>query len=192
MNDSKSIVKELKEKYQIVDILKKRYNNDAEILDFYNMYYNELEDIEYKSNTIWKLFENMWKEEKQEIILEILNLILILEKQSLNMKKIIINIKSKKSYHPKIKEDTEYLMKLVQKNTDINDINIDIKLPFDKLQEKYNLKQQQFKEEIEREYIRITNDTNNRNDTNDKNNTNNTNDTNNINKNCNINNLKIS
>ena len=174
MNNNESIVKELKEKYQIVDILKKRYNNDVEILDFYNMYYNELEDIEYKSNTIWKLFENMWKEEKQEIILEILNLILILEKQFLNMKKFIINIKSKKSDHPKIKNDTEYLMKLVQKNTDINDINIDIKLPFDKLQEKYNLKQRQFKEEIEREYIRISNDTN---------------DMNNINQ---INNLKIS
>ena len=38
-------------------------------------------------------------------------------------------------------------------------------------------KQQQFKEEIEREYIRITNDTNNMN---------------NINQNLNINNLKIS
>ncbi len=130
MNNNESIVKELKEKYQIVNILKKRYNDDVEILDFYNMYYNELEDIEYKSNTIWKLFENMWKEEKQEIILEILNLILILEKQFLNMKKFIINIKSKKSDHPKIKDDTEYLIKLVQKNTDINDINIDIKLPF--------------------------------------------------------------
>lgn len=177
MNNNESIVKELKEKYQIVDILKKRYNDDVEILDFYNMYYNELEDIECKSNTIWKLFENMWKEEKQEIILEILNLILILEKQFLNMKKFIINIKSKKSDHPKIKDDTEYLMKLVQKNTDINDINIDIKLPFDKLQEKYNLKQQQFKEEIEREYIRITNDTN---------------DTNNMNNINQINNLKIS
>jgi hypothetical protein len=177
MNNNESIVKELKEKYQIVDILKKRYNDDVEILDFYNMYYNELEDIEYKSNTIWKLFENMWKEEKQEIILEILNLILILEKQFLNMKKFIINIKSKKSDHPKIKDDTEYLIKLVQKNTDINDINIDIKLPFDKLQEKYNLKQRQFKEEIEREYIRITNDTN---------------DTNNMNNINQINNLKIS
>lgn len=179
MNDyeSKSIVKELKEKYQIVDILKKRYNNDTEILDFYNMYYNELEDIEYKSNIIWKLFQNMWKEEKQEIILEILNLILILEKQSLNMKKFIINIKSKKSYHPKIKEDTEYLMKLVEKNKNSNDITIDIKSSFDNLNEKYNLKQKQFKEEIEKEYIRITNDTN---------------DTNNINQNCNINNLKIS
>jgi hypothetical protein len=176
MNDyeSKSIVKELKEKYQIVDILKKRYNNDTEILDFYNMYYNELEDIEYKSNMIWKLFQNMWKEEKQEIILEILNLILILEKQSLNMKKFIINIKSKKSYHPKIKEDTEYLMKLVEKNKNSNDITIDIKSSFDNLNEKYNLKQKQFKEEIEKEYIRITNDTNN------------------INQNCNINNLKIS
>jgi len=171
MNDyeSKSIVKELKEKYQIVDILKKRYNNDTEILDFYNMYYNELEDIEYKSNIIWKLFQNMWKEEKQEIILEILNLILILEKQSLNIKKFIINIKSKKSYHPKIKEDTEYLMKLVEKNKNLNDITVDIKSSFDNLNEKYNLKQKQFTEEIEKEYIRITNDTNN---------------TNNINQNC--------
>jgi hypothetical protein len=177
MNDYKSIVKELKEKYNINDVLKKRYNNDVEILDFYNMYYNELENIEYKSNTIWKLFGNMWKEEKQEIILEILNLILILEKQSLNIKKFIINIKSKKSDHPKIKDDTDYLMKLIEKNTNINDINIDIKLPFDNLQKKYNLKQQQFKEEIEREYIRITNDTNNMN---------------NINQNLNINNLKIS
>jgi hypothetical protein len=174
MNDyeSKSIVKELKEKYQIVDILKKRYNNDTEILDFYNMYYNELEDIEYKSNIIWKLFQNMWKEEKQEIILEILNLILILEKQSLNIKKFIINIKSKKSYHPKIKEDTEYLMKLVEKNKNLNDITVDIKSSFDNLNEKYNLKQKQFTEEIEKEYIRITNDTNN------------TNNTNNINQNC--------
>jgi hypothetical protein len=177
MNDYESIVKELKEKYNINDVLKKRYNNDVEILDFYNMYYNELENIEYKSNTIWKLFGNMWKEEKQEIILEILNLILILEKQSLNIKKFIINIKSKKSDHPKIKDDTDYLMKLIEKNTNINDINIDIKLPFDNLQKKYNLKQQQFKEEIEREYIRITNDTNNMN---------------NINQNLNINNLKIS
>lgn len=177
MNNNESIVKELKEKYQIVDVLKKRYNNDTEILDFYNMYYNELEDIEYKSNTIWKLFGNMWKEEKQEIILEILNLILILEKQFLNMKKFIINIKSKKSDHPKIKNDTDYLMKLIEKNTNINDINIDIKLPFDNLEKKYNLKQQQFKEEIEREYIRIANDMN---------------DMNNINQNLNINNLKIS
>jgi hypothetical protein len=180
MNDSKSIVKELKEKYQVVDVLKKRYNNDVEILDFYNMYYNELEDIEYKSNTIWKLFENMWKEEKQEIILEILNLILILEKQFLNMKKFIINIKSKKIDHPKIKEDTDYLMKLVEKNKNTTDINIDIKSSFDKLKEKYNLKQQQFKEEIEKEYIRIINDTNN---------INNVNQINQINQ---INNLKIS
>jgi hypothetical protein len=177
MNDYESIVKELKEKYNINDVLKKRYNNDVEILDFYNMYYNELEDIEYKSNTIWKLFGNMWKEEKQEIILEILNLILILEKQSLNIKKFIINIKLKKSDHPKIKDDTDYLMKLIKKNANTNEINIDIKSSFDNLVEKYNLKQQQFKEEIEKEYIRITNDTNN---------------TNNINQNCNINNLKIS
>jgi hypothetical protein len=180
MNDYESIVKELKEKYNINDVLKKRYNNDVEILDFYNMYYNELEDIEYKSNTIWKLFGNMWKEEKQEFIFEILNLILILEKQSLNIKKFIIKIKSKKSDHPKIKDDTDYLMKLINKNTNINDINIDIKLSFDNLEKKYNLKQQQFKEEIEREYIRITNDTNNMNDMN------------NINQNLNINNLKIS
>lgn len=184
MNDYelKSIVKELKEKYQVNYILKKRYNNDTEILDFYNMYYNDLEDIEYKSNKVWKLFGSMWKDEKQEIILEILNLILILEKQSLNMKKYLIQIKSKKSYHPKIKEDTDYLMKLVEKNKDINEININIniKSSFDNLEEKYNLKQQQFKEEIEKEYIRITNDTNNMNQINQ------------INQNLNINNLKIS
>ncbi len=180
MNDYESIVKELKEKYRVVDVLKKRYNNDVEILDFYDKYYNDLEDIEYKSNKIWKLFGNMWKDEKQEIILEILNLILILEKQFLNMKKFIINIKSKKIDHPKIKEDTDYLMKLIEKNKDNNEINIDIKSSFDSLEEKYNLKQQQFKEEIEKEYIRITNDTDNINQINQ------------INQNININNLKIS
>ena len=69
---------------------------------------------------------------------------------------------------------------VINKNTNINDINIDIKLPFDNLEKKYNLKQQQFKEEIEREYIRITNDMNDMNDMNS------------INQNLNINNLKIS
>jgi hypothetical protein len=182
-SNSKSIVTELKEKYQIVDILKKRYNNDPEILDFYNTYYNDLEEVENKSNLIWKLFGSMWKEEKQEIILEILNLILILEKQYLNMKKYLIHIKSKKLDHPKIKEDIQYLRKLVEKNKNTNEINIDIKSSFHNLEEKYNLKQQQFKEEIEKEYIRITNDTN------DMNNINQTNQTYLIH---NINNLKIS
>jgi hypothetical protein len=160
MNDSNFIVKELKEKYQVLDILKKRYNNDNEILDFYNEYYNELETIESNSNMIWKLFRDIWNNEKLETILQILNLILILEKQSLYMKKLIINMKDKESQYPKLKEDKEYLLKIIENTKNTNDFYIDIKTTFVDLEEKYNINKQKFKEEIEKEYIRITNDIN--------------------------------
>jgi hypothetical protein len=161
MNETKSVVKELKEKYQVVDILKKRYNNDTEILDFYDKYYSDLEEVEYKNNMIWRLFRSMWMNEKQETILEILSLILMLERQFLNMKKIIINIKVNKEKHQKLKEDIEYLMDLIGKKK--NNINsfVDIKLSLNELEEKYNMEQEKFKEDLEKEYIRIQKDTNN-------------------------------
>lgn len=161
MNETKSVVKELKEKYQAVDILKKRYNNDTEILDFYDKYYSDLEEVEYKNNMIWRLFRSMWMNEKQETILEILSLILMLERQFLNMKKIIINIKVNKEKHQKLKEDIEYLMDLIGKKKNNIDSFVDIKLSLKELEEKYEIEQEKFKEDLEKEYIRIQKDTNN-------------------------------
>ncbi len=161
MNETKSVVKELKEKYQVVDILKKRYNNDTEILNFYDKYYSDLEEVEYKNNMIWRLFRSMWMNEKQETILEILSLILMLERQFLNMKKIIINIKVNKEKHQKLKEDIEYLMDLIGKKKNNIDSFVDIKLSLNELEEKYNMEQEKFKEDLEKEYIRIQKDTNN-------------------------------
>jgi hypothetical protein len=162
MNESKSVVKELKEKYQVGDILKKRYNNDIEILDFYDKYYNDLDEVEYKNNMIWRLFRSMWMNEKQEIILEILSLILMLEKQLLSMKKTIIKIKVNKSQHQKLKEDTEYLMDLTGKKKNNIDSFIDVTLSLNELEEKYNMEQEKFREDLEKEYIRIQNDTYNK------------------------------
>ncbi len=161
MNETKSVVKELKEKYQVNDILKKRYNNDTEILNFYDKYYSDLEEVEYKNNMIWRLFRSMWMNEKQETILEILSLILMLERQFLNMKKIIINIKVNKEKHQKLKEDIEYLMDLIGKKKNNIDSFVDIKLSLNELEEKYNMEQEKFKEDLEKEYIRIQKDTNN-------------------------------
>ncbi len=110
----KSIIEDLKKKYNIETIITKRYDNDSEINNFYQIYYNEIEKLEQIGFNIWKLFSKLWKDESQEIILNILNLIIFLEKESLKIKKIILNITTKNK-HPNLIEDKQYLLEIIHK-----------------------------------------------------------------------------
>lgn len=110
----KTIISELKEKYDIESVISNRYGNDLEINNFYQTYYNEIEKLEQIGFNIWKLFSKLWKDEKQETILDILNLIIFLEKESLKIKKFILNIVARNK-HPNLIEDKQYLLMLINK-----------------------------------------------------------------------------
>jgi hypothetical protein len=152
MNDKYfSLIKELKDKYNIEAIINKRYNNDLEINNFYHQYYDEIEKIEEIGFRIWKLFGELWKEEKQEFILNILSLSLLLEKETLKIKKIIVNMVNKKN---KLKKDKMYLLKLVEENSSEYKF-IDINSSFDDINKLYRDNRQKLKNNIDKEITRL-------------------------------------
>ncbi len=146
-----SLIKELKTKYNIKELINKRYDNDLEINNFYEEYYNEIEKLENIGIKIWKLFCELWKEEKQEFILNILSLSLLLEKEILKIKKIIINMVNKKN---KLKKDKMYLLQLVEQNTSEYKF-IDINSSFDDIKQLYINNRQKLKNNIDKEIIRL-------------------------------------
>lgn len=154
-----SIVKELKEKYNNIDkILKKRYNNDIEILNFYQQYYNEIEKLERFGFNIWKMFGQLWEQEEQTLIINLLSLILILEQQVLKIKRMIIKICNKKK-NDRLESDKEYLCKLVN-NYNYDHIKfVDIKSSYDDITQMYNVNRENLKNIIENEYQRIISET---------------------------------
>lgn len=152
----KSIVKELKNKYDVLKIIRERYNNDDDLLNFYNTYYEEIEDLEYIGLQIWNFFGLIWKEERQDLILNILTMTLSLEKAFLKIKKSIILIQKKKMEDQVFKEDYEYLVKLVDKLRQDNNEYIDINSSYSELQEKYKQSRIKFKNHVEEEYIRLS------------------------------------
>ena len=152
MNDKDlSLIKELKDKYNIEAIINKRYNNDLEINNFYHQYYDEIEKIEEIGFRIWKLFGELWKEEKQEFILNILSLSLLLEKETLKIKKIIVNMVNKKN---KLKKDKEYLLKLVEENSSEYKF-VNINSSFDDITQLYINSRQKLKNNIDKEITRL-------------------------------------
>jgi hypothetical protein len=116
---------------------------------------------------IWKLFGELWNDEKQTLILQILSLTLLIEKQALCVKKAILNISKKKakSKNPediKFKDDKLYLLKLISINKAFytNNIDfIDIKSSFNDLQKIQLKKREEGKKELYKEYERIYSDT---------------------------------
>ena len=154
-----SVVKELKEKYDVIEIINKRYEGDDNIINFYKKYYNEVEKIESIGFKIWKIFGEIWIDEKQNLILEILSLTLLLEKECLKIKKNILVLLNKNKQNKKIKEDKMYLLKLIKQKRDENNIFIDITTKYDELNIKYHQNREKFKEIIENEFKRIKNET---------------------------------
>ena len=155
----KSIIVDLKKKYNIENIIIKRYDNDLEINNFYQIYYNEIEKLEKIGFDIWKLFTKLWKNENQEIILNILNLIIFLEKESLKIKRIILNI-MKKNKHPNLIEDKQYLLDLVNKRRNEYEMNykfVDINSSYEDLVKLYLESKKKCNLELEKEFQRLQN-----------------------------------
>lgn len=154
---NESIINELKDKYDVVEIINKRYDGDENIINFYNQYYNEIEKIEKIGFEIWKIFSDMWKEEKQEYILEILKMSLFIERNVLNIKKKLLELNLKNNYqnNHKIQEDKRYLLKLIDKTSNTHTIYIPINSNYEDLCEKYMKSREDFKMTIEEEFKRL-------------------------------------
>ena len=153
----KSIIVDLKKKYNIENIIIKRYDNDLEINNFYQIYYNEIEKLEKIGFDIWKLFTKLWKNENQEIILNILNLIIFLEKESLKIKRIVLNIMNKNK-HPNLIEDKQHLLDLVNKRRNEYEMNykfVDINSSYEDLVKLYLESKEKCNLELEKEFQRL-------------------------------------
>ena len=88
----KLIIKELNEKYDIYNKLKEKYDNNVKIESFSKTFFNGIENLENICYKILGLFKNLWYDEKKETIIEILSLILYLERESLKIKKLILGL----------------------------------------------------------------------------------------------------
>ncbi len=155
----KSIILELKQKYDIEKIISSRYDNNVEINNFYQTYYNEIEKLEQIGFDIWRLFSKLWKDEKQETILNILSLIIFLEKESLKVKKIILNIIAKNK-HPNLIEDKEHLLLLIdrqKKEFQDNYKFININSSYENLVQLYLENKKKGYIEFEKEFQRLEN-----------------------------------
>jgi hypothetical protein len=157
MEKETSIIKELKEKYDVVEIINTRYDGNEKIVNFYNQYYDEIEKLEKIGFEIWKMFGEMWKEEKQSLILEILKLSLFLEKEGLKIKRTILKLISQNDIknNKVMMEDKNYLINLVEKSINTNSSYIAIDTPYEDLCDKYHINREKFKNEIEEEFNRL-------------------------------------
>jgi hypothetical protein len=155
MDTEKSLISEIKSKYNNFDsILVKRYDNDSEIINFYHEYNNEIEKLEKIGFNVWKMFGELWKEEKQSLIIDILTLFLLIEQQIIKLKKMIYSISNKNKHH-KIQEDKKYLLKFVDNYVNLNSRYIEIDSSYDEISEIYVKNRIKLKETIENEYERI-------------------------------------
>jgi hypothetical protein len=157
MEKETSIIKELKEKYDVIEIINTRYDCNEKIVNFYNQYYDEIEKLEKIGFEIWKIFGEMWKEEKQSLILEILKLSLFLEKEGLKIKRSILKLISQNDIKNNkiMMEDKNYLINLVEKSINTNSSYIAIDTPYEDLCDKYHINREKFKNEIEAEFNRL-------------------------------------
>jgi hypothetical protein len=163
------VIKEYHDKYKLSqsEVIQKRYNDDNELLNFYNQYLNELEKMEKIGMCIWKLFGELWNDEKQTLILQILSLTLLIEKQALFIKKQILTINKKKAKSSKasdvrFRNDRSYFLKLIDinKNYYINDLEfININSSFKDLEKIQLIKREEGKKKLYKEFERIYSDT---------------------------------
>ncbi len=152
-----SIVKELKEKYNACEIINNRYDGNEKIVNFYNQYYEEIEKLEKMGFEIWKIFGEIWKEEKQSLILEILKMSLFLEKEGLKIKRTILRLISQediKNNHTMM-EDKKYIIDLLEKTINTNSSYVNINSSYEDLCDKYHKNRENFKNEVEKEFNRL-------------------------------------
>jgi hypothetical protein len=162
-----SFVKELKEKYNIKEIINSRYENNDEINTFYEQYYNMIEKLEEIGFKIWKMFGDLWVAEKQILIINILSMILLLEKEALKAKRLVLGVIRKHKNNSQINKDKEYLLRLINNNYQTYNSRynfIDININYEKITEIYKINRTKFKEEIEKEMQNLINERNERNE----------------------------
>ena len=159
-SSSPSLVKELKERYNIAEIINSRYQNNEDIKNFYEQYYIAIEKMEELGFKIWKMFGDLWKEEKQSLIINILSLILLLEKECLKAKRIVLNIVNRNKNNTQIVKDKEYLLKLIDNHYQTYNSRynfIDINTNYEQITEIYQNNREKFKEEVEKEMEKLNN-----------------------------------
>jgi hypothetical protein len=153
----KPLIKQLKSKYNLTEIINQKYKDDDDIINFYHKYFEEIEKIENIGFQIWKLFGLLWQEEKQNLILNILSMTLMLERDILQIKKSILKLKITKNTNMQFQEDSKYLIKLLEKIKSDNYEFIDINSDYSRIIEKYKNGRHRFMKELEEEYSRFTN-----------------------------------
>ncbi len=147
LEKEESIIQEFKSKYNIAEIIQSRYN-DTDITNFYHKYFEEIEKIEKIGFKIWRMFGELWNEEKQGLIINILSLLLLIEKQIIYLKKLIFQIQTEKN--------KKYLLTFMDELNGINDINginehyIDINKSYSEIEIIYQEKRNKLKEHIEK------------------------------------------
>ena len=171
----KLIIKELNEKYDIYNKLKEKYDNNVNIETFSKKFFDGVDHLENICYKILVLFKNIWNDEKKETIIEILSLILYLEKESLKIKKLIlcltlpkenknledINLKLENDKHifldilEKIKNDNQKLHNLTIDISQNKNLNKNNHISLEDLLKNIENKQNELKNEIDKLYKKI-------------------------------------
>ena len=167
----KLIIRELNEKYDIYNKLKEKYDNNVNIETFSNKFFIGIENLENICYKILALFKNIWYDEKKETIIEILSLILYLERESLKIKKLILGLilpkenKNLKDKNLKLENDKHIFLDILEKikndNQKLHNLTIDISLnknnniSLEDLLKNIENKQNELKDEIDKLYKKI-------------------------------------
>ena len=170
----KLIIKELNEKYDIYNKLKEKYDNNLNIESFSKTFFNGVENLENICYKILGLFKNLWYDEKKETIIEILSLILYIERESLKIKKLILglilpkeekNLNSNLNSNLKFEKDKNIFLDILEKikndNQKLNNLTINISLnknnniSLEDLLKNIENKQNDLKTEIDKLYEKL-------------------------------------
>jgi len=165
----KLIIKELNEKYDIYNKLKEKYDNNLKIESFSKTFFDAVENLENICYKILELFKNLWYDEKKETIIEILSLILYLERESLKIKKLILglilpkeenlNSNSNSNSNLKFENDKHIFLDILEKiqndNQKLNNLTVNINIPLEDLLKNIENKQNDLKTEIDKLYEKL-------------------------------------
>ena len=170
----KLIIKEFNEKYDIYNKLKEKYDNNVNIETFSKKFFDGVDHLENICYKILSLFKNIWYDEKKETIIEILSLILYLERESLKIKKLILGLilskedENLKDKNLKLENDKDIFLDILEKikndNQKLHNLTIDISLnnnnnknniSLEDLLKNIENKQNELKDEIDKLYKKI-------------------------------------
>ena len=161
----KLIIKELNEKYDIYNKLKEKYNNNLKIESFSKTFFDSIENLENICYKILELFKNLWYDEKKETIIEILSLILYLERESLKIKKLILGLilpreeNSNLNSNLKLENDKHIFLDILEKikndNQKLNNLTVNINISLEDLLKNIENKQNDLKTEIDKLYEKL-------------------------------------